>query len=64
MNRQLTIHQILNKICAQTMKQKKITGENLIIDENTNTTQTNSNSDTQNPDNKKETNNETLPCTI
>ena len=46
------------------MKQKKITGENLIIDENTNTTQTNSNSDTQNPDNKKETNNETLPCTI
>ena len=35
---------------------EKTTGENLIIDEKTNTIQTNSTCDTQNPDNKKETN--------
>ena len=47
------------------------TGEDLIIDENTettielnNTTQTSSISDTQNPDNKNETNNQALPLTI
>ena len=47
------------------------TGEDLIIDENTettielnNTTQTSSISDTQNPDNKNETNNQALPFTI
>ena len=41
---------------------EKSTGENLIIDENTDTTQTNLISDTQNPDNKtNETNNKSLP---
>ena len=47
------------------------TGEDLIIDENTettielnNTTQTSSISDTQNPYNKNETNNQALPLTI
>ena len=43
------------------MRQKKTAGENLIIDENVDTTQTNSISDTQNPDNKEETNNKILP---
>ena len=33
---------------------EKLTGENLIIDENVNTTQTNSTSETQNPDNNEE----------
>ena len=33
---------------------EKLTGENLIIDENVNTTQTNSISETQNPDNNEE----------
>ena len=41
---------------------EKSTGENLIIDENTDTTQTNLISDIQNPDNKtNETNNKSLP---
>ena len=41
---------------------EKSTGENLIIDENTDTTQTNLISDTQNPDNEtNETNNKSLP---
>ena len=47
------------------------TGEDLIIDENTettiepnNTTQTSSKSDTQNPDNKNETNNQAIPLII
>ena len=47
------------------------TGEDLIIDENTettielnNTTQTSSIFDTQNPDNKNETNNQALPLAI
>ena len=43
---------------------EKTTGENLIIDEDTDTTQTNSMSDTQNPDNKNETNNKSLPFTM
>ena len=43
---------------------EKNTGENLIIHENIDNTKTNSISDTQNPDNKNETNNETLPCTM
>ena len=45
-------------------KREKTTGENLTIDKDTDTTQTNLISDTQNSDNKNETNNETLPCTI
>ena len=45
-------------------KRGKTTGENLTIDKDTDTTQTNLISDTQNSYNKNETNNETLPCTI
>ena len=40
---------------------EETTGENLIIDENVETTQTNSISETQNPDIKEETNNKILP---
>ena len=43
---------------------EKTTGENLIIDEDTHTTQTNSMSDTQNSNNKNETNNKSLPFTM
>ena len=43
---------------------EKTTGENLIIDENIDNTKTNSISDTQNPDNENEANNETLPCAM
>ena len=45
-------------------EREKTTGENLTIDKDTDTTQTNLISDTQKSDNKNETNNETLPCTI
>ena len=40
---------------------EKTTGENLIIDENVDTVETNSISDTQNPDNKEGTKNKILP---
>ena len=53
---------MLIKTCTQTMKQKKSTAENLIIDENTDTTQANLISDTQNSDNEtNETNSKSLP---
>ena len=43
----------------------KHTGEKLVIDENTDTTQTNLISDTQNPDNETiETNNKSLPLSM
>ena len=45
-------------------EREKTTGENLTIDKDTDTTQTNLISDAQNSDNKNETNNETLPSAI
>ena len=45
-------------------EREKTTGENLTIDKDTDTTQTNLISDTENSDNKNETNNKTLPCII
>ena len=49
----------------ETYRTVKHTGEKIVIDENTDTTQSNSISDTQNPDSKtNETNNKSLPLSM